>query len=98
MFVDRGVPILFRKSYELGASKKLLVVKVAGGAHGRPNRGGQDFFKIGLRNMSMLKELFMQNRIKIQSEDVGGSWSRTVSLDVATGLVTVTARGSTEVL
>ena len=32
MFADRGVPVLFKSASELGAAKKRLVVKVAGGS------------------------------------------------------------------
>lgn len=32
MFVDTGVPRLFRSAYQLGASKENIIVKVAGGA------------------------------------------------------------------
>lgn len=35
MFADTGVPLLFRRAYELGADKKRMVVRVAGGAQDR---------------------------------------------------------------
>jgi len=31
MFVDSGVPMLFRSAYELGADKRRIIVKAAGG-------------------------------------------------------------------
>ncbi len=90
MFADRGIPILFRSAYERGAEKKRLVVKVAGGASLLDDNGT---FNIGKRNYIMLRKLFWKNGILIQAEDVGGSISRTVRLDVDTGRVTVRSRG-----
>jgi chemotaxis protein CheD len=33
MFVDSGIPLLFKECYKLGAKKERMQVKVAGGAH-----------------------------------------------------------------
>lgn len=61
------------------------MVKVAGGAA----MGGPDLFEIGNRNVTALRKIFWKNGVLIAAEDVGGSSSRTVSIEVATGLVTV---------
>ncbi len=89
MFADRGIPMLFKSAYEMGAVKKRLVVKVAGGASLLDDNGT---FNIGKRNYAMLRKLFWKNGILIQAEDVGGSISRTMRLDVDSGLVTVKTR------
>ncbi|RMF81278.1 MAG: chemotaxis protein CheD, partial [Planctomycetota bacterium] len=47
MFCDTGVPKLFRSAYELGAVKRRLVVKVAGGSQLMDAAGT---FNIGKRN------------------------------------------------
>jgi chemotaxis protein CheD len=88
MFVDSGVPVLFKECYKLGASKDRMIVKVAGGAclHGS---GDEDFFSIGKRNFTMLRKLLWKNGVLIDAYDVGGSISRTMSLEVGSGLVTV---------
>ncbi len=90
MFADSGVPTLFRAAYELGAVKKRLIVKVAGGSQLLDDNGT---FNIGKRNYVMLRKIFWKNGILIDSEDVGGSISRTVRLDVGTGEVTLKTRG-----
>jgi len=89
MFADRGVPVLFKSAYELGAAKKRLVVKVAGGSSLLDDNGT---FNIGKRNYVMLRKLFWKNGILIQAEDVGGSISRTLRLDVDSGRVTLKTR------
>ncbi len=89
MFADTGIPKMFRAAYDLGASKKRMVVKVAGGASLLDDNGT---FNIGKRNHIKLRKIFWKNGILIDKEDVGGSISRTLRLDVATGRVTIKNR------
>ena len=89
MFCDTGIPRLFKAAYELGAEKKRLVVKVAGGAQLLDDNGT---FNIGKRNYLALRKIFWKNGVMIDGENVGGSISRTVRLDVATGKVTLKTR------
>lgn len=92
MFVDTGVPELFRECYRLGGRKERLVVKVAGGAC--PNGNEQDdYFQIGKRNFVMFRKLLWKNGILLSAHDVGGSHSRTLSLDIETGNVLVKMDG-----
>ena len=53
----------------------------------------RDFFQIGRRNHVELKRMLWRNGVLVRDEDVGGSISRTVSLDIATGQVLVKAGG-----
>lgn len=86
MFVDTGVPELFREAYKIGARKERLVLKVAGGAASREDA---DSFQIGKRNILMLRQLLWKNGVLITAHDVGGQISRTVSLAVGSGEVRV---------
>lgn len=88
MFADLGVPMLFNAMYALGAKRDRLVIKVAGGANINDENGT---FKIGKRNYSLLRKLLWKNNLMITAEDVGGSVSRTVRLDVSTGEVLLRA-------
>lgn len=93
MFVDTGVPLLFKESYKLGAKKERIVVKVAGGAHAAP-RAEDDQFQIGKRNLLALRKLLWRNQVLVKTEDVGGCQiSRTIVLDSTTGALTVRAAG-----
>lgn len=93
MFVDSGVPLLFRRSYELGARKERLVVRVAGGAHSGATEA-DDQFQIGKRNFLTLRKLLWKNNVLLHAHDVGGcQTSRTMRLDVATGEVIVRTNG-----
>jgi chemotaxis protein CheD len=90
MFVDTGVPELFKALYEIGGQKMRMIVKSAG--CGNP-MGKNDMFKIGERNYSVLKKLLMKNNVKLDSEDVGGTASRTVHFNLATGQVIISKNG-----
>ena len=90
MFADLGIPKLFRSAYELGAEKKRMIVKIAGGSQLLDEAGT---FNIGKRNYVMLRKIFWKNGVLIDAEDVGGNLSRTVRLNINTGRVTVRSRG-----
>jgi chemotaxis protein CheD len=90
MFVDTGVPRLFKTVYALGGERSRVIVKVAGGAEFLdPNRT----FNIGERNYGQLRALLERNGYSIQAEDVGGTWSRTMRLDLSSGRVTISSPG-----
>lgn len=91
-YIDIGVPLLFRECYDLGARKERLVVKVAGGAS-VAHRAAEDHFRIGERNIASLETLLRRNDVAIAAADLGGEVSRTVSLEIGTGVVTVKANG-----
>ena len=90
MFVDTGVPALFKALYELGGQKKRMIVKAAG--CGNP-LGTNEMFKIGQRNYTVLKKLLWKNNVLLGSEDVGGTGSRTVRFDLSTGQIIISGKG-----
>jgi chemotaxis protein CheD len=93
MFVDTGVPSLFKACYEKGAQKARMIVKVAGGAHQGADES-QDRFQIGKRNALALRQLLWKNGVMIKAQDVGGvQLSRTMTLDVGSGEVVVKTNG-----
>jgi chemotaxis protein CheD len=90
MFVDTGVPHLFRSVCNLGAERRRLVVRVAGGAQFLDPGG---VFNIGERNYKALVRLLGQNGFAIHAQDVGGVSSRTIRLDLTTGKISVRCSG-----
>lgn len=90
MFADSGIPRFFRAAYQLGAEKRRMVVKIAGGAQILDD---SNFFNIGKRNYMSLRKIFWTNNVLINAEDVGGTVNRTVSLELATGRVWVKTSG-----
>lgn len=98
MFVDSGVPLLFKECYRLGARKERMTVSVAGGSFsGRSEM--DDTFQIGKRNMLTLRKLLWKNGVLIHADDTGGvQQSRTMSIVVSSGLVQLRTNGTLRVL
>lgn len=92
MFVDTGIPLLFEEAYRLGAVKNRIQLKVAGGAQFLDSEGK---FKIGERNFTILRKMLWKNCVLIEGQDVGGTISRTMSLDVGTGDVSIRSGNET---
>ncbi|MCA0375333.1 MAG: chemotaxis protein CheD [Gemmatimonadetes bacterium] len=93
MFVDSGIPLLFKECYKLGAKKERMQVKVAGGAH-QGAREEDDRFQIGKRNMIALRKLLWKNNVLIHAHETGGvQTSRTMWVDVSSGEVTLKING-----
>ncbi len=93
MFGDTGIPSLFRRAYELGAEKRRLVVRVAGGAQVMDEDG---VFNIGKRNCLAARRILWRAGVFIQGEDTGGIVSRTVRLEVRSGTFWLRAGGGAE--
>ena len=91
MFADTGIPLLFRESYKLGAEKKRLQVKIAGGAQILDDAG---FFNIGKRNYMALRKIFWTNNVLVNAEEIGGDVNRTVSLDLSSGKFWIKTSGN----
>ena len=92
MFVDTGVPELFKACYRAGAVKQRLQVYAAGCAH-LAAPGESDMFQIGRRNMVTLRKLLWKNGVLLTRHDTEGAESRTMSLSMATGKVHILIRG-----
>lgn len=95
MFADTGIPLLFKKAYELGATKESLIVCAAGGAEVLSDGG---HFKIGSRNRTILRKIFWKNNVLLSADDTGGTNSRTMLLSLQDGTVTIKNRGKEVVL
>lgn len=90
MFADTGIELLLNKLISMGANKKQLKVKMAGGA---AMDLGPKGFDIGKRNHLALRKLLWKMGMFIDAEDVGGTSPRNMTLDISTGTVTVKSGG-----
>jgi chemotaxis protein CheD len=91
MFADTGIPLLFHQAYGAGAQKSRLVVRIAGGAQVMDDQG---VFNIGKRNSLAVRKILWRAGVLVKGEEVGGSESRTVRLEVGSGRVFLrTGRG-----
>jgi chemotaxis protein CheD len=94
-FADTGIALLFRSAYELGAQKKRCVIRLVGGAEiaaPRPE-GSESIFDVGRRNVLAARGVLWRNGILVDSELVGGTAARTISMAVGDGRVVIKSDG-----
>lgn len=90
MFADTGMAILLKKLIAMGAGKKRMQVKIAGGAS---MSAGPKGFDIGKRNYLSIRKVLWQHGMFIDTEDIGGQSPRNMYLNMADGSVTVRSVG-----
>ena len=91
-FADTAVPVLLNCMQQMGSAGNLrkLVVKLIGGANVMDKN---NTFNIGKRNALAIKKALWQQRMSAVAEEVGGSLSRTVSVNVDDGKIVITSPG-----
>ncbi|MCE5262124.1 MAG: chemotaxis protein CheD [Deltaproteobacteria bacterium] len=82
MFADTGIILLFKSCYALGAEKKRMIVKVAGGANILDDT---NYFRIGQKNITAMRKIFWRNNVLIDREDTGENFNRTMRIDLSDG-------------
>ncbi len=90
-FADTAVPHLIEKMLAAGARKNNIIAQLAGGASlfNFQNDSGN----VGQKNIEAVRSILKEEKVKIESEDVGGNCGRTMRLFVDTGKVTITTVG-----
>lgn len=88
-FADTAIPILVQKVVALGANKRFLTAKIAGGAKmfstGGPS--GTSLSNIGQRNVVAVKEALAKLGIPIIAEDTGKDYGRTLYFNTEDGVM-----------
>ncbi len=95
MFADTGLALLIQEMTQLGAKKRLLSVKIAGGA---AMNNGPKGFDIGKRNGLAIRKLVWKQGLFLDAEEVGGFSPRTLRLDVEDGTVVMRSNGREKTL
>ena len=90
MYADTGMSVLIDKLTSMGANKKRMQIKIAGGA---AMADGPKGFDIGKRNHLAIRKFLWSKGLFIDSEDVGGSSPRNMYLNIADGSVIVSSGG-----
>jgi chemotaxis protein CheD len=91
LFADTGITLLLQNVLRLGAAKSRLVVVAAGGAEMLDT---SRTFNIGHRNHIAMRKFFWKAGVIVHKEEIGGTSSRTVSIDVASGRVQLRMPGA----
>jgi len=95
MFVDSGFVTLLKTILQKGSDQKKLICKVAGGGDFIDKKG---FFRIGERNITILRKVLWKNKIMIAGKDLGGSIPRTMVLNMQTGETIIRSKGKEYIL
>ena len=96
-FADTGIEELLRRVLALGATRRSLVAKIAGGAtmftfQGSNSLAGQ----VEKRNSTAAKKKLKELNIPILAEDIGANYGRTVTFYPETGEFHIRAVGKPE--
>ncbi len=91
-FADTGIPALLTMMAKLGCNPKGkgMVVKLCGGANVMDTN---DTFQIGKRNALAIKKILWKYGMGPVAEDLGGNFSRTVSVSVDSGEIILSSPG-----
>lgn len=95
-FADTAIDEMIKDMITLGASKRNLVAKLAGGAQMFSFSSQNDILRVGERNAQACKDKLRELGIRIVSEDIGGNFGRTIELDSEDGSLMIKAIGHEE--
>lgn len=90
MFGDTGIPAFLKAANDYGMIRERLQVTLAGGGQ---IIGQNEAFNIGRRNGQIAKELIAAEDLGIQVESLGGTYNRTLQLELSAGKVQILNAG-----
>ena len=85
-FADTGLKMLIAGCEAMGSPRRRLVLQAVGAAGMFDNSA---HFDVGNRNIASLRSLLQKENMRLSAELLGGTRSRSMSLELATGVVTV---------
>lgn len=88
-FVDTGIPFLLKELEQMGAVRRRIVLKMAGGARMLKLSGPNHLFDIGARNVAKAMEILKREGLRLAAADTGGTTGRTVRMSIDTGRVMI---------
>lgn len=99
-FADTGIVELVRQMERLGAMRKRMVAKIAGGATMFPfqGQGNVNVGQVGDRNVEATKAKLKELKIPIIAQDTGANYGRTVIFYPETGDYHIRAVGRAETI
>ncbi|WP_425447460.1 chemotaxis protein CheD [Dethiothermospora halolimnae] len=92
-FADTAIDILIEEMLSLGARKRSISAKIAGGSQMFSFNTKNDVLKIGARNVKATKEKLQSCNIPIISADTGGNYGRTIEINSEDGSLLVKTIG-----
>lgn len=95
-FADTAIPQLVQKMVAMGANKRALTAKIAGGARMFASASNSSLSNIGQRNVQAVKAALAKQGIPIIAEDTGKDYGRTLYFNAEDGVMTIKSAKSGE--
>lgn len=92
-FADTAIDMLLDEMISLGANKKNMIAKLAGGAQMFTFSTSNDVLRIGDRNIKASKKKVLELNIPIVAEDTGGNYGRTIEFNTQNGSLLIKTIG-----
>jgi len=92
LFADTGMKWIMDRMARMGAEKRRIRVRLAGGAQ---ILNDQTSFDIGRRNHAAIRKILLQNGMFIEKEFVGGTSPRAMHMKIADGTLTLKSNDQT---
>ena len=90
-YADTGIPHIIEEMEKLGAKRRRMVAKIAGGAQMFSMSGKDSGLKVGERNIKKVKEILENENINLAGADVGENYGRTMKFYTDDGRVLITS-------
>lgn len=84
-YADTAIPMMIDEMVKLGADKKRIFAKLAGGATMFKHTENSLMGDIGKNNISSVKEILGSLNIPVFSDELGGDYGRTIDFYLETG-------------
>lgn len=92
-YADTAIPLVIDELVKRGAMKFRLTAKIAGGAQMFKSQDYKYLSDVGTRNVLAVEKTLESYGIRIEGRDVGGNKGRTMTVEAATGQVTIKSLG-----
>ncbi len=92
-FADTGIDALILEMTKIGADRRTLIAKIAGGAQMFAFSNNNEMMRIGDRNVEATKLKLQQLGISIKAEDTGLNYGRTIEFYPDTGMLLIKSVG-----
>ena len=94
-FADTAIPDMVNALCGMGADRRRITAKIAGGAQMFKVQDDSPIGMIGTRNTKSVKTVLADLRIPVVKEDTGADYGRTLYFDLATGNVRIQSLNKT---
>lgn len=92
-FADTGIDALIYEMIKIGADRRSMIAKIAGGAQMFAFSNNNEMMRIGDRNVEATKLKLQQLGICIKAEDTGSNYGRTIEFYPETGMLLIKSVG-----